>query len=136
MVCCVTFSLLSCHSGPPVSETLKGQWKLVKEIADDNGNGTLDSSDKKKNLGDALMTITFNPTGTMIVSYDGASNADAPGENTWELEAGNTYLKIVNNAPATASTTHFHIEEITAKSMVLKDTSDGVVTWVYWEKMK
>ena len=125
---------MSCNSASSLKDKLRGEWKHVKEVTDANNNGIMDSGDTNKDLAGEDLFIIFNSTGTLIVSYNGTSNADNPGENTWSLEKDNAWLKIVNKSDSSSSVTWLHIDDISSKRMTLKDTSGGVTTWNVWEK--
>lgn len=124
----------ACNNASSIKDKLRGEWKHIKEVTDANNNGILDSGDTNKDLTGEELFIIFNSTGTLIVSYNGTSNADNPGENKWSLENGNTYLKIVNKTDSSSTTALFHIDEFTSNKMTLRDTSGGVTIWNVWEK--
>jgi hypothetical protein len=129
----VLLLLLAVSACNNTSSKLMGEWRHVKEVSDANRNGTMDAADSAKDLTGEDLFIIFNRDGTLIVSYNGATNADNPAENKWSIE-GNDYLKIANKTDSSSSVIYLHIDELTSKKLTLKDTSGGVTTWNVWKK--
>ena len=109
-------------------ENLLGKWKATENARDDNGNGKLDDGESFPDLLYAENNLVFDADGTLTLVNSSALR----GRKKWELLHGDSYLRVTEPAYST----DYHIDRISSSSLVLKDTSNGRISWLMFAKVQ
>ena len=128
-VCVIIIGFCSCkkkHDASPQSNLI-GKWKQVMVVADSNGNGVWDVHDAVDSINtDIVLDFSSGGAGTIF-----QTNISI-GTFSWELLTNNTYLK--TTYPTSVGSAIQHIDSLTAKTLVLKDTTGISIMWNVFAK--
>jgi len=131
MLLCVLFLMASAcrkEKSNHVKENLLGKWKATENGRDVNANGKLDDGESFPDIVYVGNDVVFDADGMLTL----VNNNALMGRKTWELLHGDSYLRITEPAYAT----DYHIDAITSSSLILKDTSNGRISWYMFAKIQ
>jgi len=130
----LSFASCSKPGSSSSSATVVGTWTMQRQATDNNGNGIADASEwsTAASQGITLATLTVNSGGSGSEHYKASFtvagttyNIDTMENFTWALENSNTYIAVTQGG----TTTHMHLDTLTANLMTTKDTTGGTASW-------
>jgi hypothetical protein len=120
----ISLALTSCNKAKDTSRPglLVGDWKVMEQGMDDNGNGTWDLDEHFPTVEGYETTIAFKADGTgLTTSYLGAV-ITIPF--SWQLVNGENDIRIICDYAGSVDTSYENIVSFSASEVVTKTSND------------